>query len=78
MFSVKEFSFIISISKMDVKINLRITTKNHTADPQKGFLTKLISKVHGRAMVMSTARELNKKNLYLIKTGYKLMVHRSF
>ena len=32
------------ISKMAVKMNLRIITKNHAADPEKGFLTESNSK----------------------------------
>ena len=34
---------------MSVKINLSIITKNQAADPEIGFLTKLISKPYGRA-----------------------------
>ena len=33
---------------MGVKINLRIITKKHEADPGIGFLTKSISKPYGR------------------------------
>ena len=43
------------ISKMAVKMNLRIITKNHAADPEIGFLTKSISKPNGRATAMPTA-----------------------
>ena len=43
---------------MSVKMNLRIITKNHTADPEIGFLTKSISKPYGRAMTMPTVWEL--------------------
>ena len=43
---------------MDVKINLRIITKNRAADPEKGFLTKSILKPNGRATTMPPAREL--------------------
>ena len=39
-------------------MNLRIITKNHAADPEIGFLTKSISKLHGRATAMPTAWEL--------------------
>ena len=46
------------ISKMAVKMNLRIITKNHAADPEIGFLTKSISKPNGRATAMLTAWEL--------------------
>ena len=40
---------------MVVKMNLRIITNNHAADPEKGFLTKSISKSYGRATAMPTA-----------------------
>ena len=43
---------------MGVKINFRIITKNHAADPENGFLTKSISKPNGRATVMPPAWEL--------------------
>ena len=36
------------ISKMGVKMNLRIITKNHAADSEIGPLTKLISEPYGR------------------------------
>ena len=36
--SIKKRAF----DKMGVKMNLRIITKNHTADPEIGFLTKSI------------------------------------
>ena len=39
-------------------MNLRITTKNHEADPEIGFLTKSISKPYGRATTMPLAWEL--------------------
>ena len=35
-----------------------IITKNHAADPEKGFLTKSISKPYGRARAMPPAWEL--------------------
>ena len=44
--------------KRAVKMNLRIITKNHAADPEIGFLTKLISKPYGRATAMPTAWKL--------------------
>ena len=47
---------------MAVKMNLRIITKNHAADPEKGFLAKSISKSNGYATAMPTARELNVKD----------------
>ena len=43
---------------MNVKINLRIITKNHEADPEIGFLEKSISKPNGRATAMLPAWEL--------------------
>ena len=46
------------VLKMGVKINLRIITKNHAADPEKGFLTKSILKPYGCQAAMPTAREL--------------------
>ena len=57
-FGVKEFFSRISISKMDVKMNLGIITKNHAAYPEIGFLTKSISKPNGCATVIPTAWEL--------------------
>ena len=49
---------------MGVKMNSRIRTKNHVSDPEKGFLTKLISKPYGRATAMPTAGELTKPTLF--------------
>ena len=43
---------------MGLKINLRIITKKHAADPEMGFLTKSISKPYGPAKAMSPAWEL--------------------
>ena len=43
---------------MSVKMNIRIITKNHAADLEKGFLTKSISKPYGRATAMPPAWEL--------------------
>ena len=43
---------------MGLKMNLRIITKNHAADPEKGFLAKSISKSNGSATAMATAWEL--------------------
>ena len=50
---------------MAVKMNLRIITKNHAADPEIGFLTKSISKPYS----MPTAWEL-KAILNTRKAGY--------
>ena len=47
---------------MGEKMNLRIITKNHAADPEIGFLTKSISKPYGRATAMPPAWELKKGN----------------
>ena len=41
-------------------MNLRILTKNHEAYPEKGFLTKSISKPYDRATTMPPAWELRK------------------
>ena len=40
----------ILISKLDVKMNLSIITKNHAADPEIGFRTKSILKTYAAAM----------------------------
>ena len=58
---------------MAVKMNLRIITKNHTADPEKEFLTKSISKPFGRATVTPPAWEFNQyfahnKRIIMIQT----------
>ena len=58
-FGAKEFFARILITKMDVKLNLRIITKNHAADLEIGLLTKSISKPNGCAMAMPTAWELS-------------------
>ena len=63
---------------MGVKMNLRIITKNHAADPEKGFLTKSISKPYGRATAMPPAWELILKILtaYICKVIKILKVAR--
>ena len=43
------------ISKMAVKINFRIKTKNHAVNPEMRFLTKLISKPNDCATAFPTA-----------------------
>ena len=43
---------------MGVKMNYGIITKNHAADPEKGFLNKSILRPFGRAAAMPTAWEL--------------------
>ena len=61
-FGVKEFFSWILILKIAVKMNLRIITKNHTADPEIGFLTKWISKSYGRATAMPTVWLFSSEN----------------
>ena len=43
---------------MGAKMNFKIITKNHAADPEIGFLTKSISKPYGRATAIPPALEL--------------------
>ena len=43
---------------MGVKVNFRIITENHAADPEIEFFTKSISKPYGRATAMAPAWEL--------------------
>ena len=43
---------------MGVKMNLRIITKNHAANPEIGFLTKSILKPYGSAATMPIAWEI--------------------
>ena len=40
---------------MAVKMNLRIITKNHAADPEIGFVAKSVSKPDGCATALPTA-----------------------
>ena len=51
----------IFISKLVVKMNLRIITKNHAADPKIRLLRKSISKPYGRVTAIPTAWELRQK-----------------
>ena len=46
---------------MGVKMNLRIITKNHAADPEIGFLIKSILKPYGRETAMPSAWEFSLK-----------------
>ena len=69
-FCVKEFFAWILILKMDIKMNFKITANNHEADPEKGFLTKSISKPYGRATVMPPAWE----SIILFRTFYMLIL----
>ena len=55
---------------MDVKINFSVITKNHAADPEKGFLAKSISKSNGYATAMPTAWELTLIFVYLTFGAY--------
>ena len=48
---------------MALKMNIRIITKNHAADPEIGFIGKSISKSDGCATAMPAALEL--KNIIL-------------
>ena len=48
------------ISKIAVKINLRIITKNHAADPDIRFLTKSISKPKGYVMAHADSVGVNR------------------
>ena len=57
-FFIQEFFSRILIPEMHVKMDLRIITKNHAADPEIAFLTKSISKPFGRATAMPPASEL--------------------
>ena len=50
-------------SKIAVKMNSWIITKNHATDPEIRFLKKSISKPFGRATAMPTAWELTQKFL---------------
>ena len=50
---------------MAIKMNLRIITKNHAADPEIGLLAKLISKSNGCATAMPTAWELKPENIHI-------------
>ena len=46
---------------MALKMNLRIITKNHAADPEIGVLTAKIFQAYGRTAASPTAWELNKQ-----------------
>ena len=47
--AAKNFILEILISKMGIKMNLRIITKNYAADPEKGFLVKSIFRPFGHS-----------------------------
>ena len=58
---------------MGVKINLRIITKNHAADPETRFLTNPISKPYDRVTDIPPAWELSKKKQHKnLRLHYKL------
>ena len=67
----RNFFASIFILKMVVKMNLRILTKNHAADPEIGFLTKSILKPYGRVAAMPTAWD--SKNVFIRKRRHKLL-----
>ena len=54
-----KFFFMNFEVKIAVKMNLRIITKNHAADPEIGFLTKSISKANRCTTAIPTAWELS-------------------
>ena len=58
-FGVKEFFLIILISKMDLKMNLRIITKNHARDSKIGSPLKIDFRADGTHDSHPTAWELN-------------------
>ena len=60
---------------MGVKMNLRITMKNHAADPEIGFLTKSISKPYGRATAMPPAWGLIIFNFSSLPTFHRYQVN---
>ena len=46
---------------MGLKMNFKIITKNHAADPEIEFFTNSILKPYGRATAMQVASELTPK-----------------
>ena len=54
-------------------MNLRIITKNHAADPEKGFPKKAISKPYGRAWE-PPAWELNTKICIMGRFTYDIEI----
>ena len=64
-------------------MNFRIITKNSAADPEKGFLTKSISKPYGRETAMPTSWELRINSDFCIKDeadmiGFVISSHGQF
>ena len=66
------------ISKIALKMNLKIRTKNHAADPEIGFLTKSISKPYGCAMAMPPAYEFMIVKYDLIDEGNFFKFRQNF
>ena len=64
----QEFVSWTLISKMGVKMNLRIIMKNLPADLEIWFLTKAISKPNGHATAVPTALEL--KTYLFVNLGH--------
>ena len=61
---------------MGIRINLRIKTKNHGADPGIGLVTKSISEPYRRTAVMPTAWELTQKRFERIESDRtKIRMH---
>ena len=58
-FGIKEFFLANFVSKMNVKMNLRIITKNHAADSKIGFLLKIVFRADWTHESNPTAWELN-------------------
>ena len=60
-------------------MNLRIITKNHAADSEKGFLIKSISKPYGRATAMPQVCELNSYSSFFSREGsFSRLISRNF
>ena len=67
-FGVKNFFFVNMISKMDVKMNLRIITQNQAADSKKGFPLKIDFRADWTHESNSTAWELNTEQICLLRS----------
>ena len=63
---------------MGVKVNFRIITKNNAAGPEKGFLTKSISKPYGCATAMPPAWESRKGMLLALIRIFERSLSRKF
>ena len=75
---VKKFIAWILISKMGIKMILRIITKNHEADPELGFFTKSIWQPYGRSMTMPPASELRSLKVKTSGKSKKRLNFRNF